>query len=166
MITCFIVWVNLFLEWSHNHWFMQCLRLSLSLSQLTILQQLFGGHCGLPTNIAILFSLYHYSMYVFLTRGLLLGAAYIHSSVSEQGHESREGVGVGRCRSGGGSMNERSSYVTRSRVESLRRASRHRSWSSAVSSSGVRSCQLFSRIFIYSLLCFFNQLFGCVYSLF
>lgn len=65
-----------------------------------------------------------------------------------------------------GSMNERSSYVTRSRVESLRRASRHRSWSSAVSSSGVRSDQLFSRIFISSLLCFLNQLFGRVYSLF
>lgn len=63
-------------------------------------------------------------------------------------------------------MNERSSYVTRSRVESLRRASRHQSCSSAVSSSGVRSDQLFSRIFIYSLLCFLNQLFGRVYSLF
>lgn len=153
MITCFIVWVNLFLEWSHNHWFMQCLRLSLS--QLTILQQLFGGHCGLPTNIAILFSLDHYSMYnvcIFNSRFAIGNGLHPFIGI---GAEPREGVGVGRCRSGGGSMNERSSYVTRSRVESLRRASRHRSCSSAVSSSGVRSDQLFSRIFIYSLLCFF-----------
>lgn len=155
MISCFFVWVNLFLEWSHNHWFMQCLRLSLSLSQLTILQQLFGGHCGLPTNIYSILTLPLQYVCIFNSRFAIgSGLHPFIGRLSEQGHESREGVGVGRCRSGGGSMNERSSYVTRSRVESLRRASRHRSWSSAVSSSGVRSDQLFSRIFIYSLLCF------------
>lgn len=90
----------------------------ISLSQLTILQQLFGGHCGLPNNIYSILTLPLQYACIFNSRFAIGSGLHTFIGIGAGPREPGGGIGVGRCRSGGGRMNERSSYVTRSRVES------------------------------------------------